>query len=152
MAYTIFKQSSGNPIKSSQTGAIFGSDECCCGEGETCNNCNPPPAAALTLTLAGLAGDFAPCNGAHPISLVTGVYCGYTLDTPCGGIVVSWIFGAPTPYWQVLSFGLLCAWTFDGPTTPCDATGNYGNFQCASALCSDTNSCANSAGATCVVA
>ena len=109
-------------------------------------SCNDGFKETYSVTMSGLSGDFSVLNGTND----------YDYDVNIGCLWFPGIFGATLTWdgakWVISGGGGGCAFTFDGPTNPCDPTGTYSNFSCISFTCSDTDSCPDSAGATCTVA
>ena len=118
--------------------------------GNTCNDCDPPIPDTLYVTFAGLAGDFADWNGKHTL---TWVYA------------CTWVYNFPTEpylhfswggdYWAVyLVLEPPCNIQFRryGHEYMCNPdVAGYTQCNCTDATCEDTDSCEDSAGATCVV-
>jgi len=130
-----------------------------------CNDCNPRVLDTYTVTFAGLAGDFAPYNGAHTVNWALGqsafpVADCTLLKTFAAGTFIDLTVGqsALGRSLVTLQVGVLncnAKWTQTAPPpNACDPrVGAYtplaGN--CVDAGCVDMTSCALSAGATCAV-
>ena len=108
----------------------------------------------LSVTLAGLAGDFAVWNGVNVITFgVLPLQPNFWFLASNGDNVRLFYFAA-TPEFRVIVRGngdSHCEKTWNKTTdvhTPC---GTYSEYACTATGCADGNSCTNSAGATCVV-
>ena len=125
-----------------------------------CNECDPAIPDTLYVTFAGLSGDFASFNGKHTLTWVGGAWlgCYWHEDLDVGpwlyyrSAVHRWHVGISPPedpggdplfncfrHWQMSA------------DYPCDPTESYVYYSCDSGRCYDLDSCADSAGATCVV-
>ena len=126
-----------------------------------CNECDPPIPDTLYVTLAGLAGTFAWANDKHALTWVIGCrWQSEALDCdPSGGpIYVSLSFAAGQ--WTAVVRGCEQAdcpgrcykqWSTSGDDNECIPTADYTGGNCSDVCCWDTDSCEDSAGATCVV-
>ena len=120
--------------------------------GTSCNDCVPPLPTCLLVTLTGLAGDFAEWNGSTAVPWVSG--CTWAIDIEFVRYVQLKSFAWGWEVWLLpggygdpaceMVFRLLAE-------DRCEVTGSYSFFDCDDAACDDTDSCENSAGATCVV-
>ena len=130
-----------------------------------CNECDPAIPDTLYVTFAGLSGDFASFNGKHTLTWVGGYALG------CNWRIAPFGFGDGGLYYDV--YNAPDAWRVwisspEDPSHdplrdcarhmkmsadyPCDPTMDcYVVYSCDSGRCFDTDSCADSAGATCVV-
>ena len=122
----------------------------------TCNDCDPPLPDTLYLTFAGLAGDFAPFNGKWTLVWSTAcrwyaqegvlyyvglVYTEGVWKASCG------VSGDCVPF-CFINF----AQTDPGTSRQCDPwNATYAIIYCRPDTCEDSQSCTDSAGATCVV-
>ena len=117
-----------------------------------CNDCDPPLPDTMYVTLAGLSGDFAAWNGKNAVEWVLG--CTWAIDIEFVRYVQLKSFAWGWEVWLLpggygdpaceMRFRLLAE-------DRCEVTGSYSFFDCDDAACDDTDSCENSAGATCVV-
>lgn len=120
-----------------------------------CTQCGHLAGNIYTITFDGLAGDFAVVNGAHNVTML--VDC--TGTTTLGDFTIL-LTRRGTPPWplnwrvQIVSVALCYMW-FEQPSYlgACDPTGEHEPWSgmCDATHCTDTNSCGDSVGATCVV-
>jgi hypothetical protein len=126
-----------------------------------CNGCAPPIPDTLYVTFANLEGDFAPWNGKHTLTWYTG--CEW-YDDPTYALI-------PGPYirlywaggnnrWRIWlvkrnegdnPLDCLILWQSDSTGNTCAPSDDYSVTTCWPVGCTDTDSCANIANATCVV-
>lgn len=120
-----------------------------CGVQNACNACDPPIPDTLYVTFSGLGGSFASWNGKHALDWSTGC---------------AWYGSGNGPPDLIHSAGIWTVNCYGGPGASCYKTwtkadaggctpegGSYAESGCLSGGCPDVTSCANSAGATCVV-
>lgn len=122
----------------------------------TCNECDPPIPDTLYVTFAGLAGDFAWANGKTAVEYY--YPCAWRHLEPDGsGIVVTYGYYGALNFWVAEVAGpggdLNCNKEWKGSTYPnvCSPTDAYSEYACRDLVCDDSDSCEDSAGATCVV-
>ena len=145
--------------------AVFQAVEC---PDNTCNSCDPPLPDTMYVTYAGLAGDFAVWNGKHTIVWQDSTKAVTAHSTACwwgsgtcgaGNGRVELGYNTSINCWTVFLYPPdtvavgcgACMIRFDGAAGTCDVTDAYAQGYCTAVRCTDTDSCTDSAGATCVV-
>ena len=119
----------------------------------TCNTCDPPIPDTLYVTFAGLAGDFAAYNGKHAIPWGHG--CFWEVRNSVNEndwMTIHYSSGEWESHLDPDETASGCFVSFEtAALSACAPAGSYPLDACGDGGCDDTDSCEDSAGATCVV-
>ena len=127
--------------------------------GNPCNACNPPIPDTLYVTFAGLAGDLAIWNGKHAVLWWSECFWRLTSNPPNDypQVTIVYYYSGGAWRWIVTAAavaGTRCAKSFantGSPDTCHPELASYSEYTCLDTNCTDTDTCADSVGATCVV-